>query len=187
MSSPALLLALVLAVAASPSSDTDFRAAKWGMTKAEVKASEKATFTEEENALGFVGSVAGLDAVVIYNFSAGRLVMGTYSFTTEHVNANLFIDDYHKIKGLLAEKYGEPTLDRVNWSDDLYKDDPEGWGTAVSIGHLVLAEQYDTDKTIVRHMLRGDNFKIKHFVQYQARSADEDLSKRAKEDALKDL
>jgi len=85
-----------------------------------------------------------------------------------HTNSNAFIEDLNKLKSILTEKYGKPESDDVVWLDDLYKDDPNNWGMAVSAGHLVYDVVWKTKTTKILEKLRGDNFDVTLLVQYSS-------------------
>lgn len=147
----------------------DFRKVKWGMTKSQVKKSEVAMPSKEEKGLlRYLGEVAGLKCLIDYSFVADTLCMAGYIFINKHANKTLYINDYETLKEILIEKYGTPSTDRTVWYDDLYRDDPEDWGLAVSIGHLAYVSQWETNPTNVSLGLIGDNFDITLGVTYDS-------------------
>ena len=145
----------------------DFRKTNWGMNKEQVKKTEKGKIVEEdENILTYQGNVAGLDCFVVYIFAEGKLVRAKYVFTETHSNKNDYILDYNKLKEILIKKYGKPIEDSQLWRNDLYKDDYQNWGFAVSLGHLVYFALWETPSTSIAMMLDGENYEINLQIEY---------------------
>jgi len=138
------------------------------MTREQVKGVESAKlFKEDEHGLFYSSELSGFGEVMIgYIFAQGKLVRTSYVSMVRHTNSNAFIDDFKTIESILTEKYGKPESDDVVWSDDLYKDDPDNWGMAVSAGHLVYEAVWRTKTTKILEKLKGDNFNVTLIVQY---------------------
>jgi hypothetical protein len=164
-----LLVFLVQApVAAQTEKPADFRRTSWGMTREQVKAVESSKLIkEDEHGLFYSSELSGFGEVLIgYIFAEGKLVRTSYISQVRHTNSNAFIEDFTKIKSILTEKYGRPESDDVVWLDNLYKDDPDNWGMAVSAGHLVYDTVWKTKTTKILEKLKGDNFDVTLIVQY---------------------
>jgi len=164
-----LLVFLVQApVAAQTEKPADFRRTSWGMTREQVKAVESSKLIkEDEHGLFYSSELSGFGEVLIgYIFAEGKLVRTSYISQVRHTNSNDFIEDFTKIKSILTEKYGRPESDDVVWLDNLYKDDPDNWGMAVSAGHLVYDTVWKTKTTKILEKLKGDNFDVTLIVQY---------------------
>jgi hypothetical protein len=148
----------------------DFRKVRWGMTIDEVKASETNKM-EDENVTVIVYrcEVAGTDSSLEYYFTKGKLVKAGYIFQEEYRNLNNYISDFEKIKKILIRKYGLPTIYDEQWLDDLYKDKPQEWGFAVSIGHLFYSSFWETEATKIKLLLHGENYKVSHAVVYESK------------------
>jgi hypothetical protein len=116
----------------------------------------------------YLTKVAGLDAFAIYIFVSDQLVRGRYGFLAEHSNKNDFISDYHRIKSILTRKYGRPLEDETLWKNDLYRDDPDEYGFAVSLGHLVYYANWKTVHTEISLVLHGENYRIVHVLEYRS-------------------
>jgi hypothetical protein len=140
----------------------DFRAVRWGMSRAEVKGRESAQLVSDApDGIMYEVSVAGHDAALAYFFVEDSLTSSIYQFTEEHTNKNDFIEDYNELKQMLTRKYGVPAEDTTVWKDRLYQDDPSQWGMAVATGGLALRSKWQTARTEVALGLVGDNFKVK--------------------------
>lgn len=147
----------------------DFRKAHWGLGKARVKKIEnEEIIQEDDNLIAYEGSVLGLDCYIVYIFAQNKLVRAKYVFINKHSNKNDFIDDYATIKNALIKKYDKPSADEVYWKNNLYKDDVEGWGMAVSAGHLVYYSSWESGSTQVFSSLTGENYDISLQIEYSS-------------------
>ena len=166
----------------------DFRSADFGMTREQVKATEPdARWLETEKQMGFHTEVAGLDVQATYVFHEGVLAQTGYSVIEAHADDNGYISDYKKLKDLLTEKYGKPTLDDTLWRSDLYKNDPSRHGFAVSIGHMVSGAQWETEKMDVSLHLSGDNYDVSLWIIYTSKAHKNAAQEARKQDDMKDL
>lgn len=147
-----------------------FRNVNWGASMEEVKVSEKTKPDQEsEESLLYRVQLAGKEVLLIYNFLPEHgLYSSGYFFNEEHTNKNGFIDDYQEVKSLLIKKYGEPISDRVIWSNDLFKDDPQDYGRAVSIGHLKYVSTWTVERTNITLGLLGENYEIGMILNYES-------------------
>lgn len=146
-----------------------FRNTKWGMSVDEVKKAEGGEPSQsQDNVLLYEDTVAGMSAYVVYIFAKGKLVRAKYTFTESHMNDTDHISDYENVKEILINKYGEPDNDRTIWKNDLYKNDPQYYGTALSMGHLVYYCEWKNDDVAIVAWLSGDNFDVSHQVEYQS-------------------
>jgi len=164
-----------------------FRKSTWGCSKEIVKAQEdKEIIYEDDDAIIYKGSISNLECSIIFIFTSEKLIRGRYYFDENHSNTNSYIDDYQLIKKLLIEKYGNPKEDEQIWKNDLYKDDYTGWGMAISLGHMYYYAKWETDQTEIFIQLYGDNYKIKHVIDYTSKALgaleDEISNAKAKEE-----
>lgn len=144
-----------------------FRDTYWGMTKTQVKAVEKSELVKEDtDLLAYKGNVAELNCYILYIFVDGLLVRGKYVIIEEHSNRNDYISDYKKLKNLLQGKYKKPSKDEIYWKNDLYRDEYQSWGFAVSLGHLVYFTEWKTPTTDINLGLYGENYDITLAVEY---------------------
>lgn len=166
---------------------TSFRGINWGTSKAEVKRKETSEFMQEieaDNGLTvyvYSGKAGSLNCLIGYYFAKDQLVEGRYAFNETHTNNNLFISDFHEVDSSLKEKYGDPTDDTFHWKNDLYKDDREEYGLAISMGHLIIGSRWNFSSTKILHQLTGDNFEIKHSLAYKSKNHDELIEQVKKE------
>ena len=69
----------------------------------------------------------------------------------------------------MTNKYGTPAEDETLWRNNLFKDEPEQYGTALSIGHLVYYSSWNLEKTEISLFIEGDNFKVSHTLEYASK------------------
>ena len=163
-------------------SQTNFRRTSWGMSLHQVKSTEEEQpVYETDGLLMYNLTVGGLSANLFYRFLNGLLGLSTYVFTESHSNKNLFIDDYLAIKAVLRQKYGSPLSDQTVWRNSLFKNDPEKWGTAVSIGHLSYKTYWELEEMVIMLSLIGDEYDITHTLVYSATNLS-DIREQAQQD-----
>ncbi|MBZ5675821.1 MAG: hypothetical protein LAP61_16380 [Acidobacteriia bacterium] len=172
------------------SSPPDFRQAAWGMTQAEVLATEAAQPSEIRESSGEIIvrydsiQLGGLACRVVYIFADDKLVRAKYVFDAEHREPNDFIRDYRAIEPLLHDMYGKPVSERAFWSDDSLQDEPKSYleqdrasatdilpsdqfaGPSIAAGHLKLYTRWRGDRTKISHGLTGENSRITHQIEF---------------------
>jgi hypothetical protein len=139
--------------------DYDFRNTFWGMTQYEVEQAEGGTVIEKSDdwLIFYDADVGGMSATIAYGFDNGELSNGMYMFEAEHNNGNAYIDDFTDLKDQLIDLYGQPIVYELLWTDDLFKNDPQNYGVAVSYGHLSYLATWETESTQLTLHLHGDN------------------------------
>jgi len=164
----------------------DFRNSRWGMNKSQVKQTEKIELVNEsKDMLIYKGTVADFNCAIVYIFAYDKLVRTKYVIDEEHVYKNDYIYDYVKLKDGLQKKYGKPKDSKSIWKNDLYKDEPQDWGLAISIGHLVYFTTWETPRTIITLALYGENYEITLAIEYKSKELAE-LEEKKKEDEVFD-
>jgi hypothetical protein len=158
---------------------SDFRQSNWGMTRAQVLATEAAKPSEIRESSGELIvrydalKLGALPCRVIYIFAQDKLVRAKYVFDAEHNDPNDFIRDFRAIAPLLRGKYGQPVSERAFWSDDALQDEPKSYleqdrasatdilpsdklaGPSIAAGHLKLYTRWRGDRTKISHGLTG--------------------------------
>lgn len=178
-----ILLPLACALIVSMASAQDFRDVSWGATMEQVKASEQFTLmSEDENTLVFNGQVNTKTVNAVYEFLPnGQLSLAGYLFDDTYTNRNTYIEDYEEVNVTLERLYGEPKTSDTYWSDDLYKDDPQSYGMAVSVGHVTYQAVWETETTLIRHTLNGNDFEISHGVVYNSLELSDETEQQEQE------
>lgn len=173
-------------------SQGDFREAVWGMTQAQVIATEpnRPPGTSEsggEIVLRYGASKLGaLNGRPIYIFAKDKLVRAKFAVEEEHSDKNEFIRDFHEVESLLQDRYGKPKDERAIWEDDSTQDETKNYldqdratassilpsdrlvGLAVALGHLRLYTIRESGRTKVLHVLAGADHQITHQIEYRA-------------------
>ena len=148
----------------------DFRQIRWGMSRDQVKASEATPpLVSNNEMIGFKTEVAGKEANCMYGLVDDKVALGMYQLQDLHSNKNDYFEDFAQFKKILAEKYGTPKVDEVEWKKKTYKDDPEDWGLAVSIGDLIYRAKWETDRTNILLILYGDKYDVTLMVRYDSK------------------
>ena len=138
----------------------DFKKIRWGMSKEEVKKSEGKELIVESQGLSLKTKINGLNSYLSYIFSDNKLYSVGYTITE---------------------------LDKVQRKNDLYRDAPKNWGTAISLGHLFYLTAWETGRTEIYLSLIGDNFKINFAVGYLSKESKNNIEKRNQEEILEQL
>jgi hypothetical protein len=158
-----------------------FRSSNWGECITEVKKAEKGKPEHEtDDWLLYRTQIAGFPADLSFNFVNGMLFLGMYVFKQEHTDDNKFLDDFESVQALLTTKYGAPHEIKDIWLNDLYRDDYEARGMAVSRGDHSIFVNWIDDETSITLQLTGDNYEIRMGVLYRSNRL-EPLAKAAME------
>lgn len=166
-------------------SKPDFRKAKWGDSKQTIMSIEgEPDQYDTESLYVFRSTLAGMSCDVAYIFTDNKLTMAKYLFCENHTNKNDYISDYRRLVRLLTEKYGEPSWNAPEWRNSLYKDDPEDYGFAVSLGHLIYSAGWFGDKTDVSVYLTGENYEITLVIQYVSKKFEQLRENQSKQQTL---
>ncbi len=145
----------------------DFRASSWGMTRPEVKATEKGkVILENEQEVNFRDKLEGLDVQVGYVFEDHRLTQAGYFVVEDRLSDDSYIVDYIKLKRAYTAVYGKPARDILIWNNDLYKGSFKEYSKAVSIGHLVYNAEWRTATTAISLILFGEDYEIQLVLSY---------------------
>ena len=151
----------------------DVRQARWGMSPAEVMATEaskpikKGPQDNYSNTLTYRGKLHGINANITYYFLEDGLVKVNYDFNNNHIEGSDYIDDYNKIKTIESREVGPPTLVETQWHNNLYEEHPQHHGTAISLGHMKRITHWDTPATNIKLILYGGNFEVRMSMVYK--------------------
>jgi hypothetical protein len=189
-----LLLGSCACFAVRGGSQPDFRQASWGMTRAQVLATESNKPADIRESTGEI--IVRYDSLelgkfpcrVVYIFVNDKLVRAKYVFDAEHSDPNDLIRDYRAIEPLLHDKYGNPVSERAFWSDDSLQDEPKSYleqdrapstdilpsdqfaGPSIAAGHLKLYTRWRGERTKISHGLTGgstgEDSRIIHQIEF---------------------
>lgn len=171
-----------------PLSNPDFRNVAWGMSRTEVKRRETGRpIDDQPDVVVYEKEVAGLESHLGYVFVDNKLTSGGYVFKHKHINNNLYLDDYARLKDLLVKKYGKPSLDDTVWSNSVFKDDPDRWGLALSTGHMRRFAIWDNPREEIRLSISGDNARISMVLNYESEEHGHLLDQQLESEDLNDI
>ena len=137
----------------------DFRETHWGMTKEQVKMTEKSGILQEQDRLLlYFGTASDLECFILYFFAYDTLFEAKYIFFENHERRNQYISDFENVKKNIISKYGNPKDDGQIWSNKEYKDDIDLRGLAISLGHVIYYTKWSTDRSEIMEILSGDKY-----------------------------
>lgn len=167
-----LLVVFLLAGAAWADEQFDFRNARWGMSRDEVKKSEADKLVKDEaQGLGYITSINGDEALLMYVFVDDKLVRAKYVMLKKFSNNSDYYYQLHEpIKAILIEKYGKPKKESKMWKNNLYRKDPSQIGMAIGMGHYAEFINWENEKTKITAYIYGNNFDISTGVEYVSRA-----------------
>jgi hypothetical protein len=140
---------------------TDFRNARWGMSPAQVKAGEKSQLVSEgRDTLVYKAVLSELACSIVYVFTTGGLAAASYIVEQPHADPARFLKDYENLKAYLQPIYGQMISEQNLWKNDMYKDNPEAWGFAISIGFLNRKAVWKGKRSRIELFLSGINHEI---------------------------
>lgn len=172
----------------------DFRQTAWGMTQAQVLATEASKPAGMSEAAGelivrYDGvKLDGFNCSVLYSFVQDRLVRARYVIRVEHTEPDLndFIGDYHAVEAALRIAQGQPENQKAVWQDDSLQEERISYldqdratpddilpsdrnvGLAVSKGFLQLYTIWSTPRTGILHVMTGSGGSILHQIEFRS-------------------
>ncbi|GAI61308.1 unnamed protein product [marine sediment metagenome] len=165
----------------------DFRKTNWGMSVEQVKATEdKKPGGESDTVLAYEVEIDAKDFICLYQFLENKLFFSGYNYKEEHINYNLYINDYEDLKEILIKKYGKPMKDEEMW-DNLSEWELEAYkqnlGNSISAGFLTYFAFWETFTTRIELILDGDNYEINLRIRYISKELEEWANKIKEERA----
>jgi hypothetical protein len=152
-------------------SNEGFRRIPWGASRTTISERETLDLVQRiPDGLMYHTPIAGLSCNVVYILVDDQLVRAKYMLDQEYENQNNYLAATDKLKASLETKYGAPDRDNSYWSDDLYKDEVNDWGMAVSCGHLTRFVFWETAATTICLYLTGENFEIDVGIEYTSKA-----------------
>lgn len=143
---------------------------RWGMSPSNVKKAYPKIIPCGKTLALSEQSIAGMSAFISFSFTQNKLASVVVLFTEHFVNTNNYAYEFEKIKGWLTKKYGTPSKDRKDWSDDLYKDEPDNIGMAISTGRLKMFSEWEMPSTRISSLCTGENFEVSVVVYYKSKN-----------------
>ena len=162
-----LLLLIFFPVA---SSAADFPGTPWGAGEAVIRDREKASLFDESTpgeelkALFVNERIADLDAFVIYLLSRDQLVLKKYLFAGKHTNFQKHLPEYDRVGAFLRRQYGEPVESGEIRRNGTFGD--QDLGRMIAVGQVILMSRWETDDTVITHVLRGESLNVTHEINF---------------------
>lgn len=161
---------LVLALAA-PAVAAGFDRTDWGESESVIRGRENSRIVDESSpeegikALFVNDRVAGLDAWAIYLLSRDRLVQTRILFAQEHLKPEQFLAEYARVEESLRRQHGQPLESGEHRRNGSM---PEGsdLGRMVAVGEVTLLSRWETEDTVITHVLRGESLDVDHEINY---------------------
>ncbi len=155
-----------------------FRGYAWGTSLADIVNAELTSsmvsgvdYTLSNNVLFILdGEVSNYKTNVGYFFdSALKLGKAAYLLDEEHIDYYNYYEDYCNLEELYETKYGTPAKQEAVWTNDLYKENKEDWGTALAAGHVTFYTEWeDSDGNSILMENFGDNAQIYTRITYKS-------------------
>lgn len=147
--------------------DVDFRNSKWGDSMEDVLKYEYDIELSEEDG-GLIGEcvVAEENAQAYFIFENNKLVNGGYYFDLNTTNGILYISAYNRIKDMLIDVYGEPTIDEVISRYGEVVTESVNEVLALEAGYTVYAAQWETETTVISLGMFSEDNKIICLLSY---------------------
>jgi hypothetical protein len=141
----------------------DIRQVHWGMSRDQVKETEKGiAISKGDDSIYYQETLLEYPVVLNYFFKNDRLVSAVYDFSQKYPDneLNKFIDDFNIVKEALIKKYGEPNTDTHVWKNSAlekaYQNKPKEFGFMVKIGGLEYFSKWEKDNTAIMLSLKGE-------------------------------
>lgn len=169
-----LLIALVtLAQAADPgrrfdtAEDADVRRVRWGMPVREVRNLEPGTPKLVQDALVIYGTTTNDQPCTIsYLFREGKLCMVFYQFSDLFDDLLPYFDEVQRVRDELVARHGDPQIDRWDWEDPMFAEDPQLKGEALGLGLVRYELGWMTERSLVAVRMSGGSLKADIMVMY---------------------
>lgn len=150
--------------------DSDFRRARWGMTQAQVLATEDLTPAEQHNdKVRYSIEILERNVDLYFTFADDKLIGAFYKLKDNYLNSNHFIRTYNQFKTALEKKYGPPKDEKTIWSNNFYKHAGVKRGLALSLGHVKYYSLWETGNTTIKCSLQETNYDILCLVEYNSK------------------
>lgn len=140
---------------------------EFGMTTDQVISRENdGLIIATNNMLGYSTTINDINYSLYYYFTGNKLFNVTYILENTFDDDNNYINVYQDIKNKFIKKYGPISTNEENWKNDLYKEDPDDYGTAVKTGNLSYLTQWNINENIIRLTLIGGKYNISFYINY---------------------
>ena len=177
-----ILLSMCLPVAGQVTPDV--RKVVWGMSKEEVKNTEKleplgfdfsgfmSQFDDDNSdvsVLMYQTTVVGIKMILFYKFVDGKLNMMGYASAEGHYDYEPYASDFKELNSTLVEKYGDSKSDVDNASDLERKAGlTSDIGFMLSRGGYRRTVEWRTPRTVIQHEINNNELGVGHSLNYES-------------------
>lgn len=149
--------------------DKNFRNAKWGQSRSQVKAGEEVDIlAENESGLSTEVTLNGDKYFAHFFFTSDRFYRGVYTFQEDYVNENNFYNKYKELKKVLSSKYGEPYKVIKNRTNDRFEEANE-IGLAIQTGEYSELTTWETKESVIMLYITGENYDSDLKIEYRTK------------------
>ena len=185
-----ILTVLSLGLHAEAQVPPDVRKVVWGMSKDEVRNTEKLeeipinlpgltkdltnNTNEPVTLLVYQTTVVGLDAILAYAFVADKLRLMAYSFNEVYSSYRRYASDFDMVNDSLYEKYGtwKSDVDSDPQQSDLYrKAGMNPLEMQLLQGGYQRTVEWQTLRTVIFHGISRDGDGISHVILYESKAS----------------
>lgn len=150
------------------SENYDFRHTNWGMGVKDVVASETRLEPVESNEhiIRYKTQILDKNVELVYLFIQNKLVGSLYKLEDNYLNSNHFFNVHHNFKAALTQKYGLPTADTTQWTNDTFRNVSQKRGLALSLGYVEYLSNWETPRTKISLSLKEKNYSVLCMIEY---------------------
>lgn len=156
---------------ALPAFGADFGIGLWGDSRDTVLSDEiriNVTPIGQFDYLVYETSLGNIENIqLVYRFKDDKLVKGVFIFKINDFSPENAITQYETIKGLISQKYGNPSEDSTIWALPPGPENRIEWAQYLKNNQLILQSEWQNNETIIRHQLSEYNEKLHHQLVYQ--------------------
>ena len=144
----------------APQDGKDFRQASWGQTPQQVRASESGKLVLDDGPiLIFEATAANHPCRAIYLFKENKLCMGFIQFSDIDADLNSYFTAATLLRKELVAAWEEPQVEKWNWEDPMFAEDPELRAEALGLGLVNYEVGWMIDRSIAALRMSGGNLK----------------------------
>lgn len=165
-----------------------FRSIPWGASKEYVLRNDDSQRIETgADFLRLRDNLGDLSVDVTYFFWRGHHIKGTYVTHQNLGEYSSYIERYNHLKGLLAQTYGMPKIDLMNWIDHTHKNQPNRWITAISRGHLEHFAFWEEEEIVISIKFAAVNQRPSIMIEYYIKNFDAEMDQTDDAEILRKL
>ena len=148
----------------------NFRSARWGMSREQVKRSDDFTHPESEDStrVTYSSRLGHMDCKVTFIMSVNdMLIGGRYDFTTVYEDGARYLSDFETMLDLYIKRFGNPVLTEIEWNNRTFEKKKEFHSIAFMEGHFTRSIQWQTERTDVILYLANNEGIIDFHIDYK--------------------